>query len=419
MEDAEVDGEPSEHTVCLKNALNSLLANRKKDSKSENVSNLPNHYLEFNYCLPTQEDSSQITIIENLNDISALDFQNRFLFANRPCLVRSVPEFDRVSALWTRQDPSSSTHTTTCINRTWFRTMLGSDHLVPLRIQPDEGVLDSEGRATECRTQDMTIDQWVRLLQDNHVQRTMYLKDWHLQGLLQQKGIPPLYKVPDHLEYDLLNGFLGPFGLGDYRFVYWGPAGSQTLPHSDVMNSFSWSYNVHGQKEWTFYPVDAEPIVLLQGKGELIVVPATWKHHVRNLQETLSINHNWVTTANLHLMIDCLFQEIVAIDEELQAWRIDANDWEARENMLRGCLGVDVTTTLLMILTRYTTIQKTRGEFLGDKQRDLYRLGAACRELVEHPAVCWEERLLAVVKCSSGDLEHVRSMVQEIDSFLE
>ena len=70
-----------------------------------------------------------------------------------------------------------------------------------------------------------------------------YLKDWHLQSHLREQSTEttaPLYRVPPHFQYDLLNAFLTKFTKnGDYMFTYWGPAGSRTRLHSDVLNSFS------------------------------------------------------------------------------------------------------------------------------------------------------------------------------------
>ncbi|CAN0242181.1 unnamed protein product, partial [Laminaria digitata] len=48
-------------------------------------------------------------------------------------------------------------------------------------------------------------------------------------------------------------------GKDDYRFVYIGPKGTWTPLHHDVLNSYSWSYNVCGSKHWTLFPPEATP----------------------------------------------------------------------------------------------------------------------------------------------------------------
>ena len=37
-----------------------------------------------------------------------------------------------------------------------------------------------------------------------------------------------------------------------------------------------------------------------QGPGEAIFVPSGWFHVVENLEDTLSINHNWFNAHNCH-----------------------------------------------------------------------------------------------------------------------
>jgi len=255
---------------------------------------------------------------------------------------------------------------------------------------------DNDGRATECETKEMTLVEYFALLDraaaavaaaaadttnnndgDNNNEEDeeedlskYYLKDWHLVSWLRRHrpDVLPLYEVPECFGVDVLNAFLTRFTDGDYRFCYYGPAQSATSLHSDVLHSFSWSYNVCGTKEWTFYcPDDVHSeasendtfsFVVRQEAGECMFVPAGWKHKVVNLEETLSINHNWVTSANVDLVWDCMQSEMRQIDAELRKWGPDTGsdeDMESRESMLRGCVGLDVTAYFFMLI--YSTIQ--------------------------------------------------------------
>ena len=112
---------------------------------------------------------------------------------------------------------------------------------------------------------------------------------------------------------------------GDHRFVYLGPAGTRTYLHADVLFSHSWSVNLAGRKKWTLVPdgqrhlvstpstkplvkslseLDATegltPIELIQQPGELLFVPSGWYHEVENLDDALSVNHNWLNAYNVH-----------------------------------------------------------------------------------------------------------------------
>ena len=297
----------------------------------------------------------------------------------------------------------------------------------------------------------------------NHEPCKDYLKDWHLVQWLEDAAISDqnsdnstndddneknvsllsdLFQVPDWVAgNDLWNPFLQQFytqptpvvtksfsslhcarkshqashthrarrvDRPDYRFVYWGPAHSSTPWHVDVLQSFSWSWNVYGTKQWTFEcppsnryedheKGNSRQFSLLQQAGELVWVPSTWRHQVVNLVETLSINRNWITWTQLEPVWSCLQQEIKEIDKELQSWQQPQADdtwrmgslslggrqqprynsqpnnavsnqhqvdhqhnndknnrdyWRIRESMLRGCTGMDLTTFVLILVVR-------------------------------------------------------------------
>lgn len=278
----------------------------------------------------------------HVDEISPIEFRQKFQKGNIPCLLRGLNDhqFAAISSIWKASNDK--------INRDWFINMLGNDAPVPVR-QQSTGAIDFEGRAEECHTVQYTIKQWV----EAQPEPCMYLKDWHLVKYLQDRCIcETLYDVPEFFQRDLLNDFLTRVTGGDYKFVYWGPAGSQTPIHSDVLNSFSWSYNVVGTKKWVIYPPNEDvSIVVYQKSGECMFVPSGWRHEVTNLVETLSINHNWVTSANIDQLISCVLMEMKAVERECNEWGIPVNDFEARESMLRGCAGLNVSSCFFLLLS--------------------------------------------------------------------
>eukprot|EP00978_Attheya_sp_CCMP212_P021530 scaffold62957_cov54-Attheya_sp.AAC.3 len=309
--------------------------------------------------------------------MNSLAFQRHYVHGNLPCLLQGLDSthFAHVTRLWRTRDSEICTD--------WFQTCVGNDTLVPVRRRrrrlDQDGFfaeLDSEGRAEELCTVEVRMDKWVDrcnnhpsndTLNENVIDHDDYLKDWHLMQFLERRKQDEavLYTVPPHFQHDLLNDFLLRFTKGDYRFVYWGPAGSQTDLHSDVLHSYSWSYNVVGEKRWTFYPPPTSDtttnnedneketkIILIQKEGETVFVPSGWKHEVQNTKQTLSINHNWVTCSNVEDMYKCLETEMRAVDTEMIAWGMDKDDANVRESMLRGCVGMDVTGFVLMVSSR-------------------------------------------------------------------
>lgn len=348
----------------------------------------------------TRDSDMFIHNCKEATQIKPRQFKQRYCARNVPCIIQGLSEsdFSYVSSNWRSQNNH--------INVEWFRKYVGVNTKVPVRIDGRESnsrtnndqsgnELDSDGRATECDTVEMTLCEWIQYCQQDkqrslhdvskeeerqpiELGSTGYLKDWHLLQLLSSEHISEcvktplfndssaLYSVPSIFERDLLNKFLTQYTRGDYKFVYWGPRESRTNLHSDVLHSFSWSYNVVGKKRWTFYvpddnvegnTKDAKSFELIQETGETIFVPSKWKHEVVNLVETLSINHNWITSSNIDLTYECLLTEISSIEKEIKEWGIVSDDdYETRENMLRGCVGLDVSMMVLMVLMELTEL---------------------------------------------------------------
>jgi hypothetical protein len=142
-------------------------------------------------------------------------------------------------------------------------------------------------------------------------------------------------------------------------------------------------------------------------------VPSGWKHRVVNTKETLSINHNWITTSNLDLTFDCLQTEMRTIEIELAGWGMAADCWDARENMLLGCVGLDVTCFFLMILSR--ALELLQQDSIDDdnnndddweiRQFDLVCLGDMLSQLLGDKVLHTHERLAASL---SGDMPAAR-----------
>ena len=192
-----------------------------------------------------------------------------------------------------------------------------------------------------------------------------YLKDWHLAALEPDYAA---YEVPSYLGEDWLNehwtaraaaGSAAATATGgDHRFVYVGPAGSRTRLHADVLFSYSWSANVVGRKRWRLVPSELRhscsdgatrplasdlsalpevaPIEIVQNAGELLFVPSGWYHEVENLEDTISINHNWLNAHNVHWAAVKLSEVLADVKAGLSA--DDASDGELCEDLLdRRC----------------------------------------------------------------------------------
>ena len=219
---------------------------------------------------------------------------------------------------------------------------------------------------TTGKPREMTVAEYAEYWK-NRSDELLYLKDWHVAHLAPEYEA---YTVPGSLGEDWLNEHWNASSSssssstgGDHRFVYLGPAGTRTYLHADVLFSHSWSVNLAGRKKWTLVPdgqrhlvstpstkplvkslseLDATegltPIELIQHPGELLFVPSGWYHEVENLDDCLSINHNWMNGHNCHwslIKLNQVYNDLVSgLSEE------DANDGEMCEGLLRRRAGM-------------------------------------------------------------------------------
>jgi len=171
-----------------------------------------------------------------------------------------------------------------------------------------------------------------------------YLKDWNF--VAEHGSRFRAYRLPKFFRDDWLNGYYdandgkgGP--RSDYRFVYCGPRGTWTPVHADVLRSYSWSVNIAGRKRWLLLPPGCTHLVYdadrrcmsstlrpedllkpdrfpgleraaqfvteaIQEPGEAIFVPSGWHHMVENIDDCISINHNWFNSHNIHWVVSFL-----------------------------------------------------------------------------------------------------------------
>lgn len=174
----------------------------------------------------------------------------------------------------------------------------------------------------------------------NDTQEKLYIKDFHF--CIDAPASQNVYKTPIYFEDDWLNtwfdgdegGILDTFGTdfkkSDYRFLYLGPRGSSTPLHTDVVRSHSWSAQIAGRKQWCLldpkYSKNIEdhngicryntltesnnPVFTInQYPGEIIFVPSGWYHEVVNIDDSLSINHNWIDSSSLETSWKYLMKE--------------------------------------------------------------------------------------------------------------
>jgi len=133
-----------------------------------------------------------------------------------------------------------------------------------------------------------------------------------------------------------------------------------------VYSSFSWSVNVLGRKRWLLFPPGEELAFkddygytpddvekklnsthiyceIIQSPGQAIFVPSGWFHQVINLEDTISINHNWVNGCNIHHMWNALKVELEILEREIYEYS-ETDGWSDHcQVMLKALFGMNIT----------------------------------------------------------------------------
>ncbi|GAV58306.1 Cupin_8 domain-containing protein [Cephalotus follicularis] len=278
---------------------------------------------------------------------------------------------------------------------------------------------------TDQRRVEMFVSQFVNQWLHESKQDCLYLKDWHF-----------VKEYPQYLAYltplffcdDWLNLYLDTYRMqkdhdsyqedndiscSDYRFVYMGAKGSWTPLHTDVFRSYSWSANVCGKKKWLFlspsqchlvfdrngkscvydildeisetdFPGFQKAIWLecTQEQNEIIFVPSGWYHQVHNLEDTISINHNWFNAYNLSWVWDLLLRDYNEAKEYIEDIRDICDDFEGLcQRNLAANTGMNFYD-FFIFLSRFTIANVVQLYYLlGDYENAIWSSSPIARNL--------------------------------------
>ncbi|XP_077260757.1 jumonji domain containing 4 [Temnothorax americanus] len=322
--------------------------------------------VEIDSSYPVDDDACvDPNAVERINSpVTYNDFFSRHLIGNKPCVIglratenwpcrrewvsNGAPNFEVLRALF-----GHSVVPVADCNRKFYNSQFKNDMSMESYL---EYWVDYK---RSCYTKSMPL---------------LYLKDWHCV-----RSFPdvPIYEVPQYFVSDWLNEYYiaHPELNDDYMFVYMGPKETWTPLHADVFTSYSWSANVVGRKRWLFFPPREEDHLrdlygqlaydavseelndhtkykmydskklkcfdVTQEAGEIIFVPSGWHHQVWNLEDTISINHNWINGCNIANVWCALKKELRSVMKEVDDCK-DMKNWnEHCQLMLKTSYGMD------------------------------------------------------------------------------
>ncbi|KAG4118119.1 hypothetical protein ERO13_D12G273500v2 [Gossypium hirsutum] len=302
--------------------------------------------------------------IEKVNgqELFYSEFAEKYLAGNQPVLLTGLMDDWIASKHWVSSNGRP--------NLIFFPTHFGKS-----KVQ----VADCDTREfTDQKRIEMSVSEfvnhWLQGSMENHDvngKSVLYLKDWHFvkEYPEYQAYITPLFFTDDWLNLYLDNYHMhddldadrvsNDISCSDYRFVYMGAKGSWTPLHADVFRTYSWSANVCGKKKWLFLPPlqfnllfdrnmkntvynifddisetdfpgfkKAIWLECIQEQNEIIFVPSGWYHQVHNLEDTISINHNWFNSYNLSWVWDLLLRDYKEAKEYIEDIKDICDDFE-------------------------------------------------------------------------------------------
>ncbi|KAJ4781619.1 Bifunctional arginine demethylase and lysyl-hydroxylase JMJD6 [Rhynchospora pubera] len=300
-------------------------------------------------------------------DLTYDEFVERYMKPNLPVVLTGLTDTWRSRTDWVdNSDPTKP-------NLSFFSSLCSSSVVQVADCNKKEY---SEQKRVEMTVADF-IRSWVEDSSNganpsDQPESCRYLKDWHF---VKEYPNYCAYSTPTFFMDDWLNIYLDSHALhrdtdicphqneancADYRFVYMGPKGTWTPLHADVFRSYSWSANVCGKKHWLLLPPSQSHLLLhrngkssiysvydviselqfpgfkktvwlecTQESGEIIFVPSGWYHEVHNVEDTISINHNWFNGYNLSWVWNLLLEDYKIAKEYIEDIRDISDDFES------------------------------------------------------------------------------------------
>lgn len=309
------------------------------DIKLENVLKMPKH----------QQPSENIPVVDK--NISFNDFFEQYLLTNQPCIIKNVADEWKSTKHWI-------TKNRTAVNFKYLRNKYSSEEVLTY----DCNSKFYNSHKTEKTLFGKYLQYWEEYKENNYSDKDplLYLKDWHLQN---SHPYDNFYSVPIYFKSDWLNEYLIATKRDDYRFVYMGPKRTWTPFHADVFKSYSWSVNIIGKKRWIFLPPGEEQHLkdkfgnlpheiiniplnckhynIIQEAGDAIFVPSGWYHQVVNLEDTISINQNWLNGCNINLMYLDMQKHLEEVKDEIDDCKGDSDFEEQCQIVLKASYGMD------------------------------------------------------------------------------
>lgn len=116
---------------------------------------------------------------------------------------------------------------------------------------------------------------------------------------------------------------------------------------------------------------------IIQNANEAIFVPSGWYHQVWNMDDTISINHNWFNSCNISTIWKTLEHNLVSVKKEIENCRDMENFNQHCQIILKSCFGINYrefyNLVKFILDKRLNAIEKSKEIILFDK----FKLGVS------------------------------------------
>ncbi|KAH9720357.1 JmjC domain-containing protein [Citrus sinensis] len=233
--------------------------------------------------------------IEKLNwkELSYSEFVEKYMAKNQPVVLTGLMDDWRACKDWVTENGQP--------NLQFFSTHFGKS-----KVQvADCGIREF----TDQKRVEMSLSEFVKNWLENSIMENsnastneandksvLYLKDWHFA---KDPGLLFMLMFSDHI------------------------VGQQ-------INLKGCVYNIFDDVSETDFPGFKKTLWLecTQEQNEIIFVPSGWYHQVHNLEDTISINHNWFNGYNLSWVWDLLLRDYNEAKEYIEDIRDICDDFE-------------------------------------------------------------------------------------------
>lgn len=160
---------------------------------------------------------------------------------------------------------------------------------------------------------------------------------------------------------------------------------------------------------------DVKSFEIIQSAGQTVFVPSGWHHQVWNIEDTISVNHNWFNGCNIHWIWTAIYQKFNEVLREIDDCKDMDNFDEHCQLMLKSDFGLDFEMFLeilqCIVAKRIGILQGDRGVILNEtklgRNHAIFDLRSISGVLNEMNNKCSTEKLKQIIQDMMHQIDNV------------